>query len=731
MRPSRRPLGRPRRPGRPADPRSPTPSATWRTGWPRAGPRGVESGTGQQMGPLFFDPQGADFTAWINHFKNEVYRNWIVPPSVALGARGHVDLEFRVERDGRVFGAAAHRVVGHPRPRSRGAQRAPGQPFPAPAERLPPRPGRDAGLVLLQRGGRLVTRPPRWRDGRSPAASLAATIAATMALAASCRTVPRTAPVHPDARPPQATTSTGVPSGTQGIVPVVRVGILIDVPRASISADDGIVVREADGRERRVQRATFVAVSTSAARSRFRVQIASVTDESAARDIADRARQAGVEPTLRWNAETRTHQLRVGDLADPRGGAGPGRAAGRGGDGRGLGGRRNRRLAAGPAPPAGDRRRDDAGHADHHGPPGETLAADGLTYRGYLEVRAGEAGLTVINVLDIEDYLRGVVPNELSPNAFPALEGLKAQAVAARTYVLRNRGQFAGRGYDICATPTCQVYGGRSTEHAALRSRGGGDPRDRRLPSGQPDQRALHLDLRRAHRDRRQHLRGRAHARTSSACPAAPSARPGPRSTPPRGRRRWETRPASTGTSRCWSPSASWSRGCTPRPPSAAPATEDELRDWTSRLVTVLGRQSCAPPGRPGAGPAGTLLRPPGRVVVLGGSRHAAAVPGDEDYLLRIEDRDELRDEAERRAAAVLLQEGVVTLFPDNTLPPGRADRAHPRPDGPGPGRAGRGPAVADHRRLPSRGAGRAGRRPGGGGDDLHARPLLPGSSAR
>jgi TonB family protein len=53
------------------------------------------------MGPLFFDPAGADFTAWINHFKNEVYRNWIVPQSVLFGAvRGHVDFEFTVERDG-------------------------------------------------------------------------------------------------------------------------------------------------------------------------------------------------------------------------------------------------------------------------------------------------------------------------------------------------------------------------------------------------------------------------------------------------------------------------------------------------------------------------------------------------------------------------------------------------------------------------------------------------------
>jgi TonB family protein len=62
---------------------------------------GLGNATGQQMGPLFFDPEGADFTAWINHFKNEVYRNWIVPQSALMGAvRGHVDFEFSVQRDG-------------------------------------------------------------------------------------------------------------------------------------------------------------------------------------------------------------------------------------------------------------------------------------------------------------------------------------------------------------------------------------------------------------------------------------------------------------------------------------------------------------------------------------------------------------------------------------------------------------------------------------------------------
>ena len=65
-----------------------------------AGNLGLESGTGQQMGPLFFDPLGADFTLWINQFKNEVYRNWILPQAALMGMRGHVDIEFRVERDG-------------------------------------------------------------------------------------------------------------------------------------------------------------------------------------------------------------------------------------------------------------------------------------------------------------------------------------------------------------------------------------------------------------------------------------------------------------------------------------------------------------------------------------------------------------------------------------------------------------------------------------------------------
>jgi stage II sporulation protein D len=87
-------------------------------------------------------------------------------------------------------------------------------------------------------------------------------------------------------------------------------------------------------------------------------------------------------------------------------------------------------------------------------------------YRGRLEVFANTRGtLTVVNVVGIEDYVRGVVANELSPGGYPALEALKAQAIAARTYALRNRGQFMAQGFDLLPTTRSQVYRGLSSEH--------------------------------------------------------------------------------------------------------------------------------------------------------------------------------------------------------------------------------------------------------------------------
>ena len=71
------------------------------------------------------------------------------------------------------------------------------------------------------------------------------------------------------------------------------------------------------------------------------------------------------------------------------------------------------------------------------------LQVDDRTYRGFLEVFGNARNtFTIVNELPLEDYLLGVVPNELSPATFGQLEALKAQAVAARTYDIRNLGQY-------------------------------------------------------------------------------------------------------------------------------------------------------------------------------------------------------------------------------------------------------------------------------------------------
>jgi stage II sporulation protein D len=88
-------------------------------------------------------------------------------------------------------------------------------------------------------------------------------------------------------------------------------------------------------------------------------------------------------------------------------------------------------------------------------------------YRGRIEVFANTHGaLTVVNVLGLEDYVKGVVPNELSAGGYPLIEAHKAQAIAARTYALRNRGQFQSEGYDLLPTTRSQVYRGLVSENA-------------------------------------------------------------------------------------------------------------------------------------------------------------------------------------------------------------------------------------------------------------------------
>ena len=67
------------------------------------GEAGLAKGGGQSMGGLQFDARGADFTKWTNGLRREVYRNWIIPQPALLGIKGTVDIEFTVQRDGRVI----------------------------------------------------------------------------------------------------------------------------------------------------------------------------------------------------------------------------------------------------------------------------------------------------------------------------------------------------------------------------------------------------------------------------------------------------------------------------------------------------------------------------------------------------------------------------------------------------------------------------------------------------
>jgi SpoIID/LytB domain protein len=107
------------------------------------------------------------------------------------------------------------------------------------------------------------------------------------------------------------------------------------------------------------------------------------------------------------------------------------------------------------------------------GPCGSALSATGGddvkvigkgAYHGAIDIRvASGAGINVINTVDLESYVRGVVSRE-SPSSWP-LEALKAQAVAARSFALT--GSVGGNGFDLYDDTRSQVYAGIGAETAS------------------------------------------------------------------------------------------------------------------------------------------------------------------------------------------------------------------------------------------------------------------------
>ncbi len=85
------------------------------------------------------------------------------------------------------------------------------------------------------------------------------------------------------------------------------------------------------------------------------------------------------------------------------------------------------------------------------------------SYRGQVEfLRKTGSDMTIINVLPLEEYLYGVVPNELE--ALAPVEALKAQAIAARTYTYISINKHAKYGFNLCSTTDCHVYKGYDSE---------------------------------------------------------------------------------------------------------------------------------------------------------------------------------------------------------------------------------------------------------------------------
>ena len=87
-----------------------------------------------------------------------------------------------------------------------------------------------------------------------------------------------------------------------------------------------------------------------------------------------------------------------------------------------------------------------------------TWSKNRLYYGGFRFERINGGNMTVVNILDLEDYVKGVVPHEMS-DSWP-LEALKAQAVAARSYTVSLGTKHSGSHFDICDGTHCQAYSG-------------------------------------------------------------------------------------------------------------------------------------------------------------------------------------------------------------------------------------------------------------------------------
>lgn len=297
-------------------------------------------------------------------------------------------------------------------------------------------------------------------------------------------------------------------------------------------------------------------------------------------------------------------------------------------------------------------------------------------YRGRLEVFANSRGsLTVVNVIDLEDYVRGVVPNELSPGVYPEIEALKAQAVAARTYAVASRGLFAAQGFDLLPTTRSQVYRGYASEHP-LTDRAVRETRGLIVTSNGRPINALYTATCGGHTEHAEHIFGGSPAQTAHLRARECAAEHGAH-----GLRPFQVRTSREPSNPRHAEHANSARDAAlllinnfPLPARISDSwlAEDFDVDEAREILSAVARLSRH---QTPSSVDGDTVRPGGwcraLALALDGESRADVLldRASLDYLLSFRDADDVAA-GERPDVALFLREGWLSLFPDGSLNP-------------------------------------------------------------
>ncbi|MFP5265699.1 MAG: SpoIID/LytB domain-containing protein [Blastocatellia bacterium] len=233
--------------------------------------------------------------------------------------------------------------------------------------------------------------------------------------------------------------------------PIIRVGLMTDVTSVSLASSTGLMIRRPTADERDGQEA-----ATAAVRVEIRQPPAADSREAVYRPKAAQPPESRTRPDVNDKPAKSKSQPRSTAASDRAVGATPNRRASQ-----------VVAVESGRVISSSEDGLIIAAREAEYAHPGRGVRVGGNEYRGEIHLILNRRGkINVVNALPLERYLRGVVPMELPPGPYPAIEALKAQAVAARTYALAHRGQFREEGYDLRDDARSQVYAGLTGEQA-------------------------------------------------------------------------------------------------------------------------------------------------------------------------------------------------------------------------------------------------------------------------